>query len=171
MWKLVAAAVLAGAAALAAVVIVGLRVLDEDAEALPRAPEPTWAERANAVCTDAVAEVFAAVAATPPGTEAADRQVQLYLSTTEVEGRLVSGLRDIAPPRGRAAEVEAAVGALERQYDQDVVVADLLQERYDRTLVVQALTAYEREAKRLRALFRELGADDCVRYLDPATYR
>jgi hypothetical protein len=171
MWKLVATAVLAGAIALAAVVVVGLRVLDDEAEAQPQAPEPTWAKRANEVCADAVAEVFAAASA-PAGAETrAEREVRLYLATTEVEGRLVSGLRDIAPPAGSAAEVEAAVGALERQYERDVLVADLLQDRYDRTLVEQALEAYEREATRLRGLFRGLGADGCVRYLDPATYR
>ena len=66
--------------------------------------------------------------------------------------------------------MDLAVGGLEEQYDRDVFIGRILQRGFDSTVLRQSIDQYEREAARLSRLFEELGADGCVRYLDPDSY-
>ena len=91
------------------------------------------------------------------------------VETTAVEGRLVASLRAIPRPPDRA-KVDEAVGRLAEQHAKDELVGRRLQTRYDESLLRKAVQDYEREATRLRTLFRQLGAAGCVSYFNPSSY-
>jgi hypothetical protein len=177
MWKLWVAAVAVGIGVFASVVVFGLRAVDSDAEPAPAAaplPKPqSWAERASAHCVNSLDTVRAKLtgAASGTGTVEASRKtaVRLFVETTAIEGRLVANLRAIPGPVDRA-KVDEAIGRFAEQHAKDVLVGRRLQRRYDEQLLRRAVQEYEREATRLRRLFRELGATGCVSYFNPSSY-
>jgi hypothetical protein len=177
MWKLWVAAVAVGIGVFASVVVFGLRAVDSDAEPAPAAAPPpkpqSWAERASAHCVNSLDTVRAKLtgAASGTGTVEASRKtaVRLFVETTEIEGRLVASLRAIPRPTNRA-KVDEAVGRLAEQHARDVQVGRRLQRQYDEQLLRRAVQDYEREATRLRRLFRELGATGCASYFNPSSY-
>jgi hypothetical protein len=170
MWKLWLALGAVGVAVLVTVILVGSRLADPEAAAPPVVREMTWADRATALCRTSLETVRATLASPRGGETDAERSLRLYVATTVIEGRLVSSLRALPAAASDRADVDDALGRLEAQYDKDVFVGNLLQQRFDATLLRQAVAAYEREATRLRPLFARLGAAGCVRYLDPASY-
>jgi hypothetical protein len=176
MWKLWLAAAVVGVAVLAAVLALGLRLGDSEAEPPPTTAsvprELTWADRASALCSVSLGTVRAALSSSSDAAETdEERLVRLFLETTAIEGRLVSNLRAIPVPAPDQAKADLAVGGLEEQWDRDVFVGRVLQRRFNSTLLRQSIDQYEREAARLSRLFEDLSADGCVRYLDPASYR
>jgi hypothetical protein len=70
-------------AVLAAVVVVGLRVLAED--------EPPWSERATATCERGLAEARAAVSAGQQVAGVERRTLQVYAASTEIEASPACG--------------------------------------------------------------------------------
>lgn len=175
MWKLWLAAGAVGVAALAAVLWLGLRTDDSEAEPQPSTAsvprQLTWADRASALCSTSLGTVRAALSSSSdPAETNEERLVRLFLETTAIEGRLVSNLRAIPVPPPDQATADLAVGGLEEQYDRDVFIGRILQRGFDSTVLRQSIDQYEREAARLSRLFEELGADGCVRYLDPDSY-
>ena len=177
MWKFWVGAIAFGVAVFGAVVVVGLRAVDSEAEPAPPLPLPkpqTWAEQASAQCTnslDTVRAKLTGAAGTGTATAAASRKtaVRLFVETTDIEGRLVSDLRAI--PKGtNQAKVDEAVGYLAEQHAKDVQVGRQLQQHYDEQLLRKAVQEYEQVATRLRRLFRALGATGCVSYFNPASY-
>ena len=173
MWKLWVAAAAVGLAVFAGVVAVGLRTVDSEAEPPLAAPLPkpqTWAERASAQCVNSLDTVRAALTSSATtGESNTKRSVRLFVETTAVEGRLVASLRAIPRPPDRA-KVDEAVGRLAEQHAKDELVGRRLQTRYDEKLLRKAVQDYEREATRLRTLFRQLGAAGCVSYFNPSSY-
>ena len=71
------------------------------------------------------------------------------------------------PDRAKADE---AIGRFAEQHAKDVVVGRRLQREYNEQLLRRAVQDYEREATRLRRLFRELGAIGCASYFNPSSY-
>ncbi len=178
MWKFLVAAVAVGIAVFGGVVALGLRAVDSEAEPTPAAaplPKPqSWADRASAHCVnslDTVRAKLTGAAGNGTATAAASRKtaVRLFVETTAIEGRLVANLRAIPAPPDRA-KVDEAIGRFAEQHAKDVVVGRRLQRKYDEQLLRSAVKVYEREATRLRTLFRQLGATGCVSYFNPSSY-
>jgi hypothetical protein len=173
MWKTALAAAAVGIATLVGVIVFGRPLVEPEASSDP-SPAPIslrpWGERASERCDDAKATVLAELA-TPPGLATpAERAVQLYRVTTEIEGRLLSLLRALPASAGELAQVDEALDLLEQQYERDVETTEQLERAYDSTLLQRELRIYERLATRLRTLFGALEADGCVSYMDPASY-
>jgi hypothetical protein len=175
MWKFWVAAVAVAVSVFAGVVVLGLRAVDSDPEPTPVAapiPKPvSWAERASAHCVNSLDTVRAALtnAASRPTESPKTRSVRLFVETTAIEGRLVANLRAIPGPPDRA-KADEAIGRFAEQHAKDVLVGRRLQRRYDEQLLRRAVAEYEREATRLRGLFRQLGATGCVSYFNPSSY-
>jgi hypothetical protein len=173
MWKTALAAAAVGLATLVGVIVLGRPLVEPDAASEPPPPPMplrAWGERASERCDDARATVLAELA-TPPGLATpAERAVQLFRVTTEIEGRLLALLRALPASAGELAQVDEALDLLEQQYERDVETTERLEQGYDSTLLRRELAVYERLATKLRTLFGALEADGCVSYMDPASY-
>jgi hypothetical protein len=174
MWKtgLLAAAV--GVATLAATIVIGRPLVEpEDTEEATVVTTPTrsWGEQASDRCRDALASVRAELAAVGGQANTAERAVRLFDSTTEIEGRLLRRLRGLPSPAGERIEVDEALDLLESQYRRDAATAARLRKRYDFALLNREVLGYEKTATQLRTSFGELGAQGCVAYFDPRSYR
>jgi hypothetical protein len=169
MWKAGVAAAVAGIAAFVAVVVAGRGYVEPEPleSGLVAVPERSWAERAGQLCRESMGAVRAELAG-PGGLETQEAQaLRLYRETTRIEGALVERLRELpdAPEEARST-----VALLARQHERDTKTVRRLEEELDPQLILREIAAYEKLATRLRARFDELGAQGCVRYLDPASY-
>lgn len=177
MWKVWLAAGVVGIVTFAAVALIGLRAVDDDAAAEPVAAVATtapvvrtWAQRANELCLASIRDVRAVLARPPAAGESTqDIQLRFFLETTEIEGQLVEGLRALpaAPDR---AKVDEALDRLEQEFDRDTLTGNALRRKFDLAALRSRITQYERAAARLRMLFGSLGAESCVAYFDPASF-
>jgi hypothetical protein len=156
---------LAGAVAvatLAAVVVVGLRVVDDD--------EPTWPEQASKACERGLAEARAAVAAGNAVTDAEQRTVELYASATEIEGGVLAELEALPRPPEDELVIEQTLAILQESHETDMRAVRALRFRFDPVLLQRRIDDTVAILGDVRARFRSLGADDCVSYYDPASY-
>jgi hypothetical protein len=147
---------------LAAVVFVGLRVLDDE--------EPAWAEQASAVCEGGLSDTRALIASAASVTDPERRFLQVYAGSTEVEAGVLATLQGLPRPAEEGVAIaetlrvvgdshradRAALRRLRREFD-----VELLQRRIDEAAGVLALA---------RGRFASLGAEACVDYYDPASY-
>ena len=169
MWKAGVAAAVAGVAAFVAVVLAGRGYIDPEPSenGLVAVPDRSWPERAGQLCRESMGAVRAELSG-PGGLETAEAEaVRLYRETTRIEGTLVERLRELpdAPEEARAA-----IALLERQHERDMATVRRLEQKVDPQLILREVAAYEQLATRLRTRFDRLGAEGCVRYLDPASY-
>lgn len=173
MWKLWLATGAVGVGVFVAVLVIGLRLTETETPHEPvRATVPVlkWGDRASALCRTAIRNVILAFAREVAAETDDKRSVRLYLETTALDGKLLEDLRAVPAAPADQADVDKAVGALEAQHDEDIRAGDQLRRRFDAALYRQAVDRYDKEAARVRPLFRALGAAGCARYLDPATY-
>jgi hypothetical protein len=172
MWKTGLAAAAAGIATLVGVIVFGRPLVEHDLP--PEPPPPTalreWGKRASDRCDDAKAAVLAELATSPGLATPAQRAVELYRVTTEIEGRLLALLRALPASAGERVQVDEALDLLDQQHERDLQTTKRLEQGYDPTLLRRELAAYERLATRLRRLFGALGAKGCVSYMNPASY-
>jgi hypothetical protein len=151
------------AAVLAVVVVVGLRVLDED--------EPSWAEQASATCDRALAEARAAVSAgeSVAGTER--RTLQVYAASTEIEAGVLAELEALPRPSEDELPIERTLALLTRSHRADVAAVERLRRSFDPQLFERRVNETIPVLADVRGRFMALGAAGCVRYYDPASYR
>lgn len=169
MWKTWVAAAVVGIGVFVAVVVAGRARVDPAPldPGLVALPARSWAERAGQHCRTSMGAVRAELAG-PAGLESEEAQaLRLYRETTRIEGELVRRLRGLADA---PAGAEESVELLAEQHERDRATVARLEREFDAALVLREITVYERLATRLRARFRDLGADGCVRYFDPASY-
>ena len=169
MWKAGVAAAIAGVAAFVAVVLVGRDAVDPKPlePGLVAVPERGWAARAGQHCRTSMGAVRAELAGAPGLETEEAAALRLYRETTRIEGELVERLRALT---GAPDGAEEAVEQLAGQHERDLKTVARLEREFDAPLVLREVTAYEELATRLRTRFGALGAEGCVRYLDPASY-
>lgn len=156
---------LAGAVAvavLAAVVIVGLRLVDED--------EPTWPERASAVCEQGLEDNRAALSAGSAIAGAERRALQVYAETTRIEGGVLDELEALPRPAEDELAIERTLTVLAESHQADVAAVTKLRRQFDRVLFERRVNDTIRVLADIRSRFARLGADGCVRFYDPASY-
>jgi hypothetical protein len=173
MWKTAVLAGIVGVGTFVATVLIGGPLIDPDdgpeASAVTTQAR-TWVEQANERCRAAVGEVRDELASASTQQNTPERSVRLFRSTTDIEGQLVRGLRNLPPSPGRAAAIDRALDLFQKQYDRDAATAAKLEDRYDFALLTAEVALYERVATQLRTLFRDLGSGGCAAYFDPRTY-
>ena len=174
MWKIWLLAGAVGVATLVATVAIGRPLADPDEPAEPAAaaaPARTWAQQATGRCRAAIADVRAELTGASGLATTAERAVVLFGATTEIEGKLLRQLRALPPSAAQQRRIDETLDLLEKQYERDVATTAKLERRYDFALLNREVVAYESIAAQMRALFRELGAQGCVAYFDPESYR
>ncbi|MGH3072054.1 MAG: hypothetical protein ACRDNB_07260 [Gaiellaceae bacterium] len=150
-------------AALAAVVVVGVAVVGED--------EPTWSERAGAACERGLADARAAVEAGETVDGAEQRALQVYAAATEIESRVLADLQALPRPADDELAIERTLAIVSESHRADVVAVERLRRDFDAELLEQRVNDTIPILVGLRERFRSLGADGCVRYYDPESYR
>lgn len=157
---------LAGAVAvavLAAVVVVGLRLVDED--------EPSWAARASAACERGLADNRAALSAATAIAGAERRALQLYAETTRIEAGVLDDLEALPRPAEDELAIERTLTILAKSHQADVAAVAKLRRRFDRVVFERRVNDTIPILADVRARFSRLGAAGCVRFYDPASYR
>jgi hypothetical protein len=157
---------LAGAVAvavLAAVVVVGLRVLGED--------EPPWSERATATCERGLAEARAAVSAGQQVAGVERRTLQVYAASTEIEASVLADLEELPRPSEDELAIERTLRILAESHEADVAAVARLRRRFDQDLLERRVNETIPVLADVRSRFTSLGATGCVRYYDPNSYR
>ncbi len=149
-------------AVLAAVVVVGLRLVAED--------EPTWAEEASAACERGLAKAREIVSAGDAIASDKKRALDVYAAATGVEGTVIAELEALSRP----AEDELAIGRtlaiVSDSHLADGASVERLRLRFDRELLERRVNDTIPILADLRRRFASLDADGCVRYYDPASY-
>lgn len=174
MWKFGLLAVVVGVATLVATIAIGRPLVDPDDSsetAALTARTRSWGERASDRCRDAIGRVRAELSGATGLTTSAERAVVLFSATTEIEGRLLRLLRTLTVSGAQQPQVDEALDLLEEQYKRDVATTAKLERKYDFALLSREVLVYEQLAAKLRARFRTLGAQGCVAYFDPESYR
>ena len=167
-------AVVVGVTTLVLTIVIGRPLIDPDDTAEPAAvavPVRTWSQKASDHCRDAIASIRAELSGATGLASTAERAVILFGATTEIEGRLLRLLRALPPTSRERMRVEDTLDLLEKQYKRDVATTAKLERQYDFTLLNQEVLAYEQVANQMRTRFGGLGAQGCVDYFDPETYR
>jgi hypothetical protein len=157
---------LAGAVAvvvLAAVLVVGFRILRED--------EPTWGERATAACDRSLAEARAAVGAGESVAGAERRTLQVYAAATQIEAGLLDELEALPRPEADELAIERTLRILSRSHQADLVAVERLRRSFDPQLLERRVNDTIPILVDVRRRFTQLHAPGCVRYYDPASYR
>ena len=157
---------LAGAVAVAvlgAVLFVGFRALGED--------EPTWGERATAVCERSLAEARAAVSAGEAVAGVERRAVQVYAASTQIEAALLDELGALPRPEADELAIERTLVILSRSHQADVVAVERLRRNFDPQLLERRVNDTIPVLADVRRRFGALRAAGCVRFYDPASYR
>lgn len=157
---------LAGAVAvvvLAAVLVVGFRVLGED--------EPTWGERATAACNRSLAEARAAVSAGESVAGVERRTLQVYAAATQIEAGLLDELEALPRPEADELAIERTLGILSRSHQADLVAVERLRRSFDPQLLERRVNDTIPVLADVRRRFAALDAPGCMRYYDPASYR
>ena len=163
-----------GSATLVATIVIGRPLVEpEDAPeaAAVAAPVRSWGQKASDRCRDAIGSVRAELKGATGSSTTAERAVVLFGVTTEIEGRLLRLLRALPPTAAQRARVDQALDLLEQQHKRDLATTAKLEQRYDFALLNREVIAYEHVASQMRAFFRDLGAQGCVAYFDPESYR
>jgi hypothetical protein len=157
---------LAGAVAvavLAVVVLVGLRLVDED--------EAPWSERATAACERGLADARAAQSAGTAIAGAERRALQVYAEATRIEGGVLDELEALPRPAEDELAIERTLTILAKSHQADVAAVAKLRRRFDRVLFERRVNDTVPIAADVRSRFARLGAEGCVRYYDPESYR
>ena len=148
---------------LAAVVVVGLRVLGED--------DPTWAESATAACERGLAEARAAVSAGKQVAGLERRTLQVYDASTEIEAVVLAELEELSRPSEDELAIERTLSILEDSHAADATTIARLRRDFDAEVLERRVNETIPILADVRARFRALGATGCVRYYDPESYR
>lgn len=157
---LLAAAV--AVAVLAAVVLVGIRLIGDD--------DPDWAESATAACERRLAEAQAAVRASESVVDLARRTLQVYAAATQIEATLLGELQALPRPAEDELAIERTLAIISESHREDVVAVERLRRNFDPQILQRRVNDTIPLLGDLRRRFRMLGADGCVRYYDPASY-
>jgi hypothetical protein len=154
----------AGAAVvvLGVVVLIGLRVVGDDA--------PSWAERANTACEGGIADTRALIGAAGPAASADERALRIYAGSVEVEAGVLARLEDLPRPAGDEVAIGQILRVISESHREDLVLVAQLRRNYDAEVLRQRLEDVEPLLPYLRSSFESLGAPECVAYYDPATY-
>ena len=156
---------LAGAVAvavLAAVVIVGVRLVDED--------DPPWSESASAVCERGLADARAALNAGTAIAGAERRALQVYAETTRIEAGVLDELEALPRPPEDELAIDRTLTILAKSHRADVAAVAKLRRQFDRVLFERRVNDTIPILADIRARFARLGADGCVRFYDPGSY-
>lgn len=174
MWKTGLLAAGVGIATLVATILVGRPLVEPegpDDPVVTSAPVRSWGEKASDRCRDAIGSVRAELSGATGLTTSAERAVVIFSATTEIEGRLLRLLRALPPSAAQRERIAEALELLEKQYKRDVATSATLEREYDFALLNREILVYEGVAAKLRTVFGELGAQGCVAYFDPESYR
>jgi hypothetical protein len=148
---------------LAAVLVVGLRVLGDD--------EPPWSERATVVCDRGLAEARAAVSAGEAVAGLERRTLQVYAASTEIEAGVLADLEELPRPAEDELAIERTLGILAQSHRADRAAVERLRRNFDSELLERRVNDTIPILADVRGRFMALGAAGCVRYYDPASYR
>jgi hypothetical protein len=152
-----------GVAALAAVVVVGLRVLGDD--------EPAWSERATVACDRGLAEARAAVSAGQQVAGTERRTLQVYAASTEIEAGVLADLEELPRPADDELAIERTLAILAESHAADVAAVERLRGQFDAQVLERRVNETIPVLASVRSRFTDLGAAGCVRYYDPDSYR
>jgi hypothetical protein len=162
MRMLLLAGAVAGAV-LAVVVLVGLGLVDED--------EPSWSERATAVCERGLGDNREAASAGTAIAGAERRALQVYAETTRIEGGVLQELEALPRPAEDELAIERTLTILGKSHQADVAAVAKLRRRFDRVLFERRVNDTIPILADVRSRFARLGAQGCVRFYDPNSYR
>ena len=149
-------------AVLAAVVVVGLKLVGED--------EPPWSEQASAACERGIERAREVVSAGEAIASDEKRAVDVYAGATAVEADLIAELDGLPRPSADELAIERTLSILAASHRADVAAIARLRRSFDPQLFEQRVNDTIPILADLRSRFASLGAAGCIRYYDPASY-